>query len=354
MGPDGINQRITRRGALRVAGTGAALLGGGSLLMACGSDSSSGGSSSGGGTEVTDQMGWLKLSQFAGFFAAQERGYYKQEGLSVDIRAGGPNIIATQIVSNDKATVGNDDNGTVLQAIAKGTKVVIYGTIFQKSPYAVLSLPGNPIRTLQDFKGKKIALTPATRPLLLPLLSKAGVKASDVKFLPAGPDPSQLVNKQVDGYFGYATQQGVSLQAQGVEVVSVLLDDLGLPNYGNVLITTPDRIENDRDLLVKHLRGSIKGWEYAISHPDEMGKLVATKYGPKGLKVPTEVAVNKAQAPLVANPNGVMRIDEARMQQIIDSYVAAKALAKPLKASDVMTTEIVDAAFGNKTKLSEA
>lgn len=134
----------------------------------------------------------------------------------------------------------------------------------------------------------------------------------------------------------------------------MLLDDLGLPNYGNVLITTPDRIENDRDLLVKHLRGSIKGWEYAISHPDEMGKLVATKYGPKGLKVPTEVAVNKAQAPLVANPNGVMRIDEARMQQIIDSYVAAKALAKPLKASDVMTTEIVDAAFGNKTKLSEA
>ncbi|WP_320671373.1 ABC transporter substrate-binding protein [Patulibacter defluvii] len=351
MGPE-FNGRMTRRGALRMAGAGVALLGGSSLLTACGSGS--GDSGGGGGSEVTDQLGWLKLSQFDGFFAAQEKGYYKAEGLSVDVRAGGPNIIASQVVSNGKATVGNDDNGTVLQAIAKGTKLVIYGTIFQKSPYAVLSLPGKPVRTLADFAGKKVALSPATRPLLEPLLKKAGVDPGDVKFLPAGPDPAQLVNKQVDAYFGYATQQGISLQQQGVQVVSVLLDDLGLHNYGNVLITTPDRVKNDRELLVKHLRASIKGWEYAVAHPDEMGKLVATKYGPRGLKPATEIAVNKAQAPLIQSADGLMRITEERMQQIIDSYVAAKALAKPLKAADVMTTEILDAAFDGKTTLSGA
>lgn len=350
-----IDDHVTRRQLLRVAGAGVLVASAGGLLAACGDDDSGSGSgAASGATEVTDQMGWLKLSQFGGFFAALENGYYADAGLDVDVRAGGPNVIASQVVSNGKATVGNDDNGTALQAIAKGSNLIIYGTIFQKSPYAVLSLPDNPVQTIEEFAGKKVALSPATRPLLEPLLEQAGVDPGDVQFLPAGPDPAQLVNKQVDAYFGYATQQGVSLQQQGVDVVSVLLDDLGLVNYGNVLITTPERIEQERDVLVKHLQGSIKGWEYANAHPDEMGKLVATKYGPKGLNTETEIAVNKAQAPLIENPDGVMRITEEKMQQIIDSYVGAKAIEKPLKASDVMTTEILDAAFGNKTTLLEA
>lgn len=346
-----ITHGFTRRQALRAAGAGALALGGGSLLAACGSSSDSGGGGTSGGTAVSDQLGWLKLSQFAGFFAAQEQGYFKAEGVDADIRAGGPNIIAAQLVSGGKATVGNDDNGTVLQAIAKGSKLVVYGTIFQRSPYAVLSLPDAPIRTLQDFAGKKVALSPATRPMLEPLLKSAGVDPSDVKFLPAGPDPSQLVNKQVQGYFGYATQQGVALEQQGVAVVTTLLDDLGLVNYGNVLITTPDRVEKERDTLVKYLRASIRGWEWANANPDEMGRLVADKYGPKGLKAETEAAVCKAQAPLIANPAGIMRITEERMQQVIDSYAAGKALDRPLKASDVMTTEILDAAYDGKRTL---
>ncbi len=346
------NAGFTRRQALRAAGAGVLALGGGSLLAACGSSGSdAGGGGGAGATAVSDQLGWLKLSQFAGFFAAQEKGYYEAEGIDADIRAGGPNIIASQMVSGGKATVGNDDNGTVLQAIAKGMPLVIYGTIFQRSPYAVLSLPDAPIRTLEDFSGKTVALSPATRPLLEPLLESAGVDPSDVKFLPAGPDPSQLVNKQVQGYFGYATQQGVALEQQGVEVVTTLLDDLGLVNYGNVLITTPDRVEKERETLVKYLRASIRGWEWANANPDEMGRLVATKYGPKGLKEQTEVAVCTAQAPLVRDPAGIMRITEERMQQVIDSYAAGKALERPLKAADVMTTEILDAAYDGKRTL---
>lgn len=353
MMPRGSQDHITRRQALQYAGAGALALSAGGLLAACGGGSSASSTTAGGLTKVTDQLGWLKLSQFDGFFAAQENGYYEDEKIEAEILAGGPNIIASQIVSTGKATVGNDDNGTVLQAIAKGTDLVIYGTIFQKSPYAVLSLPENPVNTLQDFAGKKVALSPATRPLLAPLLEDAGVDPGDVEFLPAGPDPAQLVNHQVDAYFGYATQQGVALQQQGVDVVTVLLDDLGLVNYGNVLITTPDRIEQERDVLVRHLRASIMGWEYAVDHPDEMGKLVVTKYGPKGLNVETEIAVNKAQAPLIAHKDGLMRITEAKMQQIIDSYVAAEALERPLKAADVMTTELLDEAYGGKTRLLE-
>ncbi len=351
---------MSRRTLLRQAGAGLGLLAVPGLLSACGGDedtASTTGGAGGGQTanaKVSDQLGWLKLSQFDGFFAAQEKGYYREEGLEVDVKAGGPNIIASQIVGSGGATVGNDDNGTVLDAIAKGQPLVIYGTIFQKSPYSVMSRPEKPVKTLEDFAGKTVALTPATRPQLDPLLKAAGVDLGSIRFVPAGPDPTQLVKGQADAYFGYATAQGVALEEQGIEIVTTYLNDLGLPNYGNVLITKRETLEQQKDLLVRHLRGSIKGWEYAIANPDEMGRLVATKYGPKGLKESTEILVNRAQAPLVKHEKGVMWIEESRMQEIIDSFEKVGGLAKPLKVEDVMTTEILEAAYGGKTSLLNA
>jgi NitT/TauT family transport system substrate-binding protein len=346
----GIHRVLSRRDALRGAGAGVGFLLGGGLLAACGGDEQPAGGGVGGGAgRVTQQLGWLKLTQFGGFFAAQEQGYFGQENVQVDIRAGGPNVIASQVVTGGQALMGDDDNGTVLQAIDKGAPLVIYATIFQSSPYSVISLPGNPVRTLAEFEGKKVALSPATRPLLMPLLERENIDADSIEFLPAGPDPSQLVNEQVDAYFGYATQQGVALREQGLDPVVTNLNDLGLSNYGNVLITRRDTLEEQRDLLVRHLRASIRGWEWGIQNPEQLGRLVAEEYGPAGLKVDTEVAVARAQAPLIENDRGVMRITQEKMQLVIDSYRGV--LRKPMRAADVMTTELLDAAYGGETSL---
>lgn len=86
------------------------------------------------------------------------------------------------------------ENGTVLQAIDKGASLMIYATIFQTSPFSVLSRPDEPVRTLSDFVGKTIAPRPATHPLLSPLLVKHGIDRKSIKLIPSGPDPSQLVN----------------------------------------------------------------------------------------------------------------------------------------------------------------
>jgi NitT/TauT family transport system substrate-binding protein len=302
-------------------------------------------------SRVTDQLGWLKISQFSGFFAAQEKGYYKKQGLDVTVNAGGPNIIASQVVATGRALVGDDDNTTVLQAIDKGLPVIVYGAIFQKSPYAVMSLPSKPIRTLKDFAGKTIAASPATKPQIEPLLKKSGVDTSSVKWVPAGPDPGQLASHQVDGYFGYATAQGVTLKQQGIDVVTTYVNDLGFPSYANVLITKPYTIQKQKDTLVGFLRGTIMGYEYALKNPQEVGRLVATKYGPPGLSAKTEIAVHLAQAPLIRSPHGVLWVDGAKMQSVIKAAAAAKAIKKPLPLGKVMTTEILKLAYRGKTSI---
>jgi NitT/TauT family transport system substrate-binding protein len=302
-------------------------------------------------TRVTDQLGWLKISQFSGFFAAQEKGFYRKQGLDVTVHSGGPNVIASQVVATGRALVGDDDNTTVLQAIDKGLPVIVYGAIFQKSPYAVMSLPSKPIRTLKDFAGKTVAASPATKPQIEPLLEKAGVDPTSVTWVPAGPDPGQLASQQVDGYFGYATAQGVTLKEQGINVVTTLVNDLGFQSYANVLITKPETIQKQKDTLVAFLRGTIMGYEYSLKYPQEMGKLVATKYGPPGLSAKTEAAVHVAQAALIRSPHGVLWVDPVKMQSVITAAAAAKSISKPLPVSRVMTTEILKLAYRGKTSI---
>ena len=344
-------QTMTRRQALRLSGVGAAALLGGGALAACGS-SSGGGSGAGSAalTKVTDQLGWLKTSQWSGFYAAITNGYYKAERIDENLLAGGPNIIASSVVGAGHALVGEDDNNTVLQAIAKGEPLVIYGTIYQRSPYSVFSYPGKPIKTLADFAGKKIALSPATRPLLLPLLQKAGVSASSVKFVPV-VNAAQFTSHQVDGYFGFSTNEGVVIKQQGVDFITTSTWDLGLKSYGNVLITRPETLDKQRDLLVRYLRASIKGWEYAIAHPAAMGPLTVNKFAAPGDDLKAETGQAVAQVSLIQNPAGLMRITTAGMQEVIDGMEASNSLAKPLNVADVMTTEILDAVYGNKTSL---
>ncbi|ABG05941.1 Twin-arginine translocation pathway signal [Rubrobacter xylanophilus DSM 9941] len=334
---------VTRRDFLKVfCGASVGFIGAGGLLTSCGSSSSG----SKRATSVTHQLGWLKISQFSGFFAGLEKGYYKDEGIAAKFNAGGPNIIASQVVASERALVGDDDNTTVLQAIDKGQPIVVYGTIFQKSPYAIMSYKDNPIRTLQDFAGKTIALSEATRPQLTPLLEKAGVDLKEVKYVPAGPDPSQLASRQVDGYFGYATSEGVALKQQGLDIIVTYFNDLGFPSYANVLITQPSAVKDNQDTLVRFLRASIRGWEYSLAHPEEMGELVAKKYGPEGLDVETEIAVHKAQAPLIRSPNGPLWIDRDKMEAVIKAAANAGSISKVLPVDEVMTTEIWQKASG--------
>jgi NitT/TauT family transport system substrate-binding protein len=347
---------LTRRQMLHAAGTGAAALLGGGVLAACGSSSSTSSGAAAAGsatkslTKVTDQLGWLKTSEWAGFYAAINNGYYKADGIDEDLLAGGPNVIASSVVGAGHAMVGEDDNNTVLQAIAKGEPLVIYGSVYQNSPYSIISLPSAPITSLKDFAGKKIALSPATRPLLIPLLQKAGVDVGSVSFVPA-VNVAQLANHEVQGYFGFSTNEAVELQQMGVKTVVTPNGDLGLKSYGNVLITTKDFMSSNKDLLTRYLRATIKGWEYAITYPNKMGPLTVDKFAAPGDSLKVESGQAIAQVPLIKNPAGIMRITYSTMQGVIDSMLASKSLSKPLNVKDVMTTDILDAVYGSQTSL---
>jgi NitT/TauT family transport system substrate-binding protein len=301
-------------------------------------------------TTVVDQLGWLKLAQWGGYFAAQSNGYYAKQGLTTSFLAGGPNISAWQTLAAGRCLICEDDPyGSVVEGIVKGAPLIAIGTTFQSSPYAIMSLASDPIDSVQAMSGKTVAVGASNRTQVVSILQKHGVK--NVNLVPAGPDPTQLVTKQVQGYFGFFTAQGVSLQQQGLKIHYLTLAQMGVPSYSNLVWVQQKTLQTQKDLLIGWMKASVQGWEYSNANPTKVGQLTAAHYGPPGDKAATEIGTAQIQAQIVKGPHGVMGLDAKQFQGMLDGLYSAKIITKPLKAEQIMTTEILDAVYKGKTSI---
>ncbi len=301
-------------------------------------------------TTVVDQLGWLKLAQWGGYFAAQSNGYYAKQGLTTSFLAGGPNISAWQTLAAGRCLICEDDPyGSVVEGIVKGAPLIAIGTTFQSSPYAIMSLADDPISTVQAMSGKTVAVGASNRTQIVSILQKHGVK--DVNLVPAGPDPTQLVTKQVQGYFGFFTAQGVSLEQQGLKIRYLTLAQMGVPSYSNLVWVQKNTLATQKDLLIGWMKASVQGWEYSNANPTKVGQLTAAHYGPPGDKAATEIGTAKIQAQIVKGPQGVMGLNATQFQGMLDGLYSSKIISKPLKAEQIMTTEILDAVYKGKTSI---
>ncbi|MFM7535454.1 MAG: ABC transporter substrate-binding protein [Acidimicrobiales bacterium] len=352
-------RQFLRRGAL----TGGALLSlpaASALLAACGDDSSGGAATTvagatttaakagGATTKVGFQLGWKKLVQFGGHFMALDKGFFKAEGIDAEFVSGGPGIDPVADVAAGKVLLGDADGSGIVLAREKGIPVRAFAAIFQRSPFAVMSLKEKPVMSLKDMEGKKIGLPDGYRPQMTALLKAAGVDPSKVTFVPVGFDPAVLSTKQVDGYLGYATSQGVALQASGVAINVVYLADLGDKGYGNAFFATEKTLADQKDLLIKWLRADLKGWEYAVANPEEMAKRVVELYGKEaGSELAPETGSAKAQVELIkGNPKGLLWISPEVFDATSKFAVESGAAKKPISVAELMTEDILKGATG--------
>lgn len=308
------------------------------------------GAASHGLTKVVHQLGWVKSIQFGGHFAAIEQGYFEEEGIEAEFLAGGPGGIGTDVaVGTGQALTSDTDVEGTVRARLGGIPVKAFGAIMQKAPGAIMSLADKPLTNLADFPGKTIALPDGMRPQVSALMTTAGVDPASVTFVPVGTDPGILAAGQVDGYYGWATNQGVMLQTRGVDINIAYMNDLGVPGYAGVLIARDDTIAEQPDLLTAWLRAEIKGWQWHLANPEEMAVLMVEKYGQRGLDLEAQTLESKMMADFVpvgdAAENGLLWIEPAPFEAAIAFNVAAGDLEEgAMTVSDVMTQDLIAAA----------
>jgi len=294
------------------------------------------------------QLSWIKSGQYSGYFAGIEKAYYADAGLDMTFNSGGPNIDPVANVAAGQSAFGDRPFGGIVLAREKGMPIKLIGTVFQRNPFAIFSMPDKPIRAIQDLPGKTISVTASVRPLLANMFASKGIDPKSVNMIPAGPDPSALINKQTDGYVGYETNQGVMLKIQGYPIIILGLHDLGLPETSGNIYAREDFLAANKPVAVAFLRAAAKGWKWTIDNPEAMTKLMVEKYGVSGLDPKAVLAEIQASGPFItggiAERQGLLSVDMALADSLLETYRKAGLIKSDMKATDLCDPQYAIAA----------
>jgi ABC-type nitrate/sulfonate/bicarbonate transport system substrate-binding protein len=300
-----------------------------SLLAACGDDSdsdSSGGSDLG---TLTYQLSWIKNVEFAGAYIADTNGYYKAAGFSsVKLISGGPTVSQDSVVAAGKALVGISSPDITAAAIKKGAPLAVIGAQYQKNPFAIMSLASKPITTPQEMIGKKIGVQATNEPVWNAFLKANKIDPSKIKKVPAQFDPQPLVNKEVDGWFSFFTNEPNLLKTKGIATSVMLLNDHGYPMVSEIYVVRKDSLSKKRDALKGLLIADSKGWAQSVKDPALGPKLAVTKYGKDlGLDEKEQTLESQAQNTVVSTAdtkaNGLFTITD----ELVDETIATLKVA---------------------------
>ncbi len=227
--------------------------------------------------KVIVQLKWVHQAQFAGMYVAKDMGYYKEEGLDVELLPFDFDVDVVGSVNNGDADFAVTGATDLIKAVANDDMFVkAIAVIYKKSPYALYTLKSSNIVKPSDFIGKRIGLQPTIDGKLLfnLMIDALGMKLSDFKMSEAGYNADELLSGKVDISTGYIINEPQQAIEKGYDVRTFLMADYGANMYGDVLIASNSTIANSPEYVDRFLRATLKGWEYAIEHPDEAVSIV--------------------------------------------------------------------------------
>jgi ABC-type nitrate/sulfonate/bicarbonate transport system substrate-binding protein len=358
-----MEQAVDRR---QLLGRGARLFGGmfavgaaGVWLDACGSSGTTHASSATTGAAkslgtVRFQLVWIKNVQFAGSYLADTRGYFKQEGVGVEILAGGPSVIIEPLVVQGTVQIGITGAQAAADARNKGADLVIVAAGYQKNPECIISLAKNPIMTPRDMIGKKIGVPADSVSVVQAFLKANSIAASAISIVPVQFDPTPLAAGQVDGYFGFYSNEPTILKLKGVETHVMLLNDFGLPQLAETYIVSRSTLKDpaQRAKIVAFLRGEIRGWQDYVAKPQDGADLAINVYGKAlGLDAKEQSIEAVVQTDLVTNhdtdAHGLLWMSDESIDQTVRSLAVSGTAAN----RDLFDTSVLQEVYGGKNRL---
>jgi diguanylate cyclase (GGDEF)-like protein len=227
---------------------------------------------------VDFQLRWHHQFQFAGYYAALEKGYYREEGLDVHIHEAAPGRTPVEEVLAGRAQYA-ESNSEVLYARLMGKPVVALAAIFQHSPSVLLARKDANIYSPHDLIGKKIMLLNArTDADFHAMLLHEGIQRDAIDIIPSSLDIDDLVNGKVAAFNSYLTNEPYYLQQHGIEFTVINPSTYGIDFYSDILFTTEDEIKHHPERVEAFRRATLKGWRYAMDHPEEIIDLLLNQY----------------------------------------------------------------------------
>jgi ABC-type nitrate/sulfonate/bicarbonate transport system substrate-binding protein/C4-dicarboxylate-specific signal transduction histidine kinase len=291
--------------------------------------------------KVSLQLVWLDQFQFAGYYMAKEKGFYKDAGLDVEIKKFQKGMNTFDEVTQGRATYGIGRPSSILYD-PQGEKVTLLAAIFQSSPNVLISLESSNIKSVKDFKGRRLMQTKdlIQSASMIAMLQACGIYEHGVEVVDHTYDLNDLIEKKVDIYSGYSSNEPYALQTQGIKYRVFAPKKEGFDFYSDFLITSQKNVKLNFDEVQKFKEASIKGWDYAFSHIDESVEIILQKYNQQ----------NKTKDALIFEANELKRlsyvkidtlgtIDEGKIEYIYSTYKLLGLTNKPLNLLNLVFHE---------------
>src|SRR3954468_6278225 len=229
--------------------------------------------------KVTIQLKWVAQAQFAGYFVAKDKGFYKEAGLDVTIKPGGPDVAPPQVLAGGGADVTVDWMPSALASREKGVPLVNISQTFKKSGLELTCRAETGIKKPTDFKGKTIGVWYGGNEYpFLAWMSKLGVKtdgsAGGVKVIKQGFNVDPLLQKQAAcistmTYNEYWQVIDAGMKPEDLTVFKY--EDEGVSTLEDGLYVLEPKLKDPAfvDTMAKFVRASMKGWKWAEENPDD-------------------------------------------------------------------------------------
>lgn len=233
--------------------------------------------------KVTLHLKWFHQFQFAGYYAAFEKGYYKEAGLDVEIiesTIGIKGIHEKVIQSTGQYGIGSNE---LIKERYAGKPIVVLAVIFQHSPSVLFFKKSSNIQSIHDLVGKRVMLTPHMDEIVA-YLKKERIDLSDLQILEHRFNPNDLIQGKADAYSGYSTTQAYDFKKAGFPYVAYSPRVAGIDFYGDNFFTSEEEVRKHPERVKAFREASIRGWQYAMSHQEEIVDLIYEKYSKRNQK----------------------------------------------------------------------
>lgn len=296
-------------------------------------------------TRVTLQLKWLPQSQFMGYYVAKAKGYYKDEGIDIEILPGGSDIIPEQQVYNGVADIGVTWVSSLLKYQSQGWELKHVAQVFQKSAMLLVSKASAGIKSPADLKGKKVgSWFGGNEYEIYALLEANGIdREKDLKLVQQDFTMNQLLKGEIDAasamtYNEYGLLLESDLKDSDLSVIN--MNDAGVAMMEDCLFVKADWLAKNEDLYVRFLRASIKGWAEACADPEAAGKIVFD--ADQSVSLEHQVYMAKEIAKLVVpegfDPAKIGYIDMNAIKQTADIALKYGLLTKEADLSETTIT----------------
>lgn len=275
---------------------------------------------------VTLQLKWRHQFQFAGYYAAQEKGFYKEAGLDVKLLEAGPTQDSVRVVAEGRAQYGVGSSGLLL-ARQQGLPVVVLAVIFQHSPFLLLARAESGIDSVHDLLGRRIMLEPHSEELLA-YLKKEGVPLETLRLQAYESAPTRLMQGNTDAISAYSSDEPFAFEKAGFHFLTFSPRSAGIDFYGDNLFTTEAEIRDHPARVNAFREASLKGWRYAMAHQEEVIQLIQARYGPWHSLDHLRFEAHQMQPLLRSELVDLGYMHEGRWQHIAETYADLGLLPK--------------------------